>query len=613
MPVFSPPFSFEDPKKNCFKRQVFFSFSSGSKNIFSFQQNQSFSSQKTFVTPALSENGDGKETSQTNIWKKEQQKTTQNQTKENFVFFSDKKRQNFSQVSQQKSSIPPKQRNGAKNSSFTTSRFPETQKQQVVSITYEEIGLFPRSFNRVFDRFFKQLFFDVENFVIQEYRFYRYLFLTTVKCLFILLFVPLSVNFLAKNYFIRPITEYFWNTQNHEIFLNSYQQKKAFSEFKNFEEKIYFESFLFSDPSNSLSPQKELNYEKPKKGSSEPPSSHQSQAQHPKNSSRSNHPLPYAQSAFKEKNASASQTHFFPPQELSVQAIGGGGEKNAGVNQNLFFASEDPKQMDLAMSKVQTAPTWFFFRKADPFLFEEKKGSDAHLRAFTRKAHPKEKMRTPSEKKLAPIYTQNAFEEKKPQVQKRQTPDATLIAAAQKDKNQEQINFELEERNVDFSPLSGFVFTKQENFQNSLQKRLQTKIVEFAKHYNEESIEAVTNFFADILSFATLWVLLVRLEIQINITKSFLLEVFFGLDDSKKSLLILFLTDLLVGYHSPNIWELFFQTFFDHYGLPESQTTIFLLVATLPVLLDVLFKYLIFRHLNRASPATVATYHAMIE
>jgi hypothetical protein len=248
-----------------------------------------------------------------------------------------------------------------------------------------------------------------------------------------------------------------------------------------------------------------------------------------------------------------------------VHAIGSGEEKNAGVVRS--FASEDPKQMDLAMPKVQTAPTWFFAS-------------------------------APSQREW---------------VQKRQTPDATLIAAAQKDQNQEQINFESEERNVDFSPLSGFVFTKQENFQNSLQKRLQTKIVEFAKHYNEESIEAVTNFFADILSFATLWFLLVRLEIQINITKSFLLEVFFGLDDSKKSLLILFLTDLLVGYHSPNIWELFFQTFFDHYGLPESQTTIFLLVATLPVLLDVLFKYLIFRHLNRASPATVATYHAMIE
>jgi len=158
-------------------------------------------------------------------------------------------------------------------------------------------------------------------------------------------------------------------------------------------------------------------------------------------------------------------------------------------------------------------------------------------------------------------------------------------------------------RNRDFSTL----------FRSSVQKRLQTKIFELANHYNEESIEAVTNFFADVLSFGCLCFLLFRLEIQINITKSFLLEVFFGLDDSKKSLLILFVTDLLVGYHSPNIWELFFQTLFDHYGLPESQTTIFLLVATLPVLLDVLFKYLIFRHLNRASPATVATYHAMIE
>jgi hypothetical protein len=37
-----------------------------------------------------------------------------------------------------------------------------------------------------------------------------------------------------------------------------------------------------------------------------------------------------------------------------------------------------------------------------------------------------------------------------------------------------------------------------------------------------------------------------------------------------------------------------------------------MLVATLPVLLDVLFKYLIFRHLNRSSPA-LYLYHAMIE
>ena len=118
-------------------------------------------------------------------------------------------------------------------------------KGEVVSITYEEIGLFPRSFSRVLDRFLKQIFSDVENLVIQEYRFYRYLFLTTFKSLLILFFIPFFINFLAKNYIIRPLTEYFWNTKGTEIFLNSYQQKHAFAELKDFEEKLYFESLIY--------------------------------------------------------------------------------------------------------------------------------------------------------------------------------------------------------------------------------------------------------------------------------------------------------------------------------------------------------------------------------
>nr|YP_009629479.1 chloroplast envelope membrane protein [Coelastrella saipanensis]AVV61589.1 chloroplast envelope membrane protein [Coelastrella saipanensis] len=404
----------------------------------------------------------------------------------------------------------------SKNKTISTnqnSSFSETSKQQVVSITYEEIGLFPRSFNRVFDRFFKQLFFDVENLVIQEYRFYRYLFLTTVKCLFILIFVPLGINFLAKNYLIRPITEYYWNTHNHEIFLNSYQQKRAFSELKNFEEKIYFESLLFSE--NQF--QKNL--------------------------------ISMHQTTNKNDFFTAAATEVGEPVSLSVKA-----EKVSSIEHTLSQSNNKNLQ--------------------DVHFFQSSNDLD--------------------------------------------------VSRKNKNSNQLSSNLFLEKSNLNLKKENSFAFlqNQQKNefnndlyiaFTNSIQKRLQTKIFDLANHYNEESIEAITNFFADVLSFSSLCFLLVRLEIQINITKSFLLEVFFGLDDSKKSLFILFITDLLVGYHSPNIWELFFQTLFDHYGLPESQTTIFLLVATLPVLLDVLFKYLIFRHLNRASPATVATYHAMIE
>jgi CemA family len=337
-----------------------------------------------------------------------------------------------------------------KNSIFNRA---EPPKQEIVSITYEEIGFFPRSFSRVLDRFLKQVFSDVENLVIQEYRFYRYLFLTTVKCLFILFFVPFLVNFFAKTYLVRPLTEYFWNIQQTEIFLNSYQQKRAFAELKNFEEKLYFESLI--------TPVSKTSY--------------------PSNVQEKSNSLLYSS-----------------------------------------YPSEDTK------------------------------------------------LNTEKQKDINFLKTEN----------KNETLDKVR---------------------------------KENSKRDAFELRLQEKTIELAMRYNNQSIEAITNFFADLLSFITLCYLLFALEIQINITKSFLLEVFFGLDDSKKSLLILLITDLLVGYHSSNLWELFFEFLFNHYGLPESQTGIFLLVATLPVLLDVLFKYLIFRHLNRSSPATVATYHAMIE
>ena len=61
------------------------------------------------------------------------------------------------------------------------------------SFSYEEIGLLPRSFSRVLVRFLQQVFSSVENLVIEEYRFYRYLFLTTFK-----MFIDTFQNCLIK-------------------------------------------------------------------------------------------------------------------------------------------------------------------------------------------------------------------------------------------------------------------------------------------------------------------------------------------------------------------------------------------------------------------------------
>lgn len=432
-------------------------------------------------------------------------------------------------------------------------------KQEVVSITYEEIGLFPRSFSRVLDRFLKQVFSDVENLVIQEYRFYRYLFLTTFKSLLILFFVPFFVNFLAKNYIVRPLTEYFWNTKQSEIFLNVYQQKRAFAELKDFEEKLYFESLIYPKSPERTTPTGEaleqvylvphltkapaLEIAPLLKSSKETKLLALGLEPKPVSKVSSKNLVNLRRPGLQEFNSILVETTNVTLNDKTFVGLMGGTVNNELKNFNdnpSFLTNEGKKNLSSSSNEFSINP----LNKGN-FISVSDEKTESLINSYTLKS-------------------------------------------------------------------SLFVYQTREADKN-IQQRYQEKTIELAQRYNDQSIEAIANFFADLISLLTLFYLLYALEIQINITKSFLLEVFFGLDDSKKSLLILLVTDLLVGYHSSNLWELFFEFLFNHYGLPESQTGIFLLVATLPVLLDVLFKYLIFRHLNRSSPATVATYRAMIE
>lgn len=448
--------------------------------------------------------------------------------------------------------------------------------EEVVSVTYEEIGLFPRSFSRVTDRFLQQIFSDVENLIIHEYRFYRYLFFTTLKSILILFFVPILINLFAKNYFVRPLTEYLWNSKQTEIFLNNYQQKRAFLELKDFEEKLYFESLLSLDINDSF-----INPE--------------------------NEKLINLENNFKiHKSFNNKDFQIDNPGENQNQNPGN--FKNKLIDLNFFLTKKNNNfQINESFNFFKSTLVTYKNEKFDSlenfennYLNQNKEKLD--LKVLNSKNFIKKI-------KIIPIKVNHRI--------KKNLKNLIYLSSNQ---------FILREiyKNFSFKSFQKMNFKKDTfyikfNDKNSIEKKkspvlkLHEKTIELAIKYNNISIEAITNFFSDLISFLTLCYLLFALEIQVNITKSFLLEVFFGLDDSKKSLLILLVTDLLVGYHSSNIWELFFEFIFDHYGFAESQTGVFLLVATLPVLLDVLFKYLIFRHLNRSSPATVATYHAMIE
>lgn len=159
----------------------------------------------------------------------------------------------------------------------------------------------------------------------------------------------------------------------------------------------------------------------------------------------------------------------------------------------------------------------------------------------------------------------------------------------------------------------GAVAEVEKENKNVQDQALQNKIFSLAESSHFHALQSVTNVFADLSSILVLIFLLITLKPEITILKSFLVEVIYNLSDTTKSFLLILMTDLLVGFHSPRGWETMFSLILHHFGLPENQDFVFLFVATLPVILDTVFKYWIFRHLNKISPSTVATYHNMIE
>ena len=321
---------------------------------------------------------------------------------------------------------------------------------------FEPTGLVPRSIIRTVDRFRQQLLPESEILAVQEFRISRYQLLVSIKCLLTLVLVPLSVGLLVKICFLRPVTEYLWNTHQTEIFLNSYQQGRALQEMEDFSEKLFFESLLLKAKEGDFHPRRV------------------------------------------EDLSRFAQT---PP------PFQGGGE---------------PPPLDVVENRR------------------------AHL---------------------------------------------SSSLTGEKD-NGSTLSFSLEYR---------------------LQEAIQQKTLQLSLFYNNESVVAITNLCSDFITLGTLALLFFFMRPQIIILKSFLTESIYSLNDTTKSFLLILLTDLLVGFHSPRGWEISIELLLKHFGWPENQDFIFLFVATFPVFLDTVFKYWIFRYLNKISPSTVATYHNMIE
>jgi hypothetical protein len=371
---------------------------------------------------------------------------------------------------------------------------------------FEPTGLVPRSIVRTVDRFRQQLLPGTRDAAVQEFRVSRYQVLTSLKCLLSLLVVPFLVNHLAKTFIFAPTVEYFWNTWQGEIFINSYQEDRALHELYNFSERAYFDALL---------------------GNAPPPYLIQSGGQ-------------------------------------ASQGCTGAPRQEGPCGQLLATGSlQGPEAID------DTPPT-------------------------------------SSKRVVPPLQPRGA------NITTRDAPGTGGLSWMRRPSVEPA-------QGVGLPPLLGEALGEPDepmrllDVQQHLQNGTQGKALELATLYNRESMSAVVNVLGDMVTFVTVFSLSVGMRPQIIILRSFLTESIYSLSDTTKSFLLILVTDLLVGFHSPRGWEIGIEMLLRHLGLPEDQDFIFLFVAAFPVFLDTIFKYWIFRYLNKISPSTVATYHNMIE
>ncbi len=149
--------------------------------------------------------------------------------------------------------------------------------------------------------------------------------------------------------------------------------------------------------------------------------------------------------------------------------------------------------------------------------------------------------------------------------------------------------------------------------QEQIDERLRERAEEIQLESWRASNNAIKNVFADMASALVFALVLVTNRRDVAVLRSFIDELVYGLSDSAKAFIIILFTDIFVGFHSPHGWEVLLESVARHFGLAANRDFIFLFIATFPVILDTIFKYWIFRYLNRISPSAVATYRNMNE
>lgn len=115
--------------------------------------------------------------------------------------------------------------------------------KQVKMIT-NKTGILPRSLGRTIQKIKSDFNENSEKEAIQNFRRQRKTTKIAVKCILLLIIVPVLAQQLSKQFFLLPVVEQYREAHQGEIFINAEMKEEAFKELQSFEEEIKFNNLI---------------------------------------------------------------------------------------------------------------------------------------------------------------------------------------------------------------------------------------------------------------------------------------------------------------------------------------------------------------------------------
>ncbi len=152
---------------------------------------------------------------------------------------------------------------------------------------------------------------------------------------------------------------------------------------------------------------------------------------------------------------------------------------------------------------------------------------------------------------------------------------------------------------------------KPENDNSEREEELKDKIQELLLEGGYETRNGLVNILADLTAALVVVGLIYFRRRNCRIAVNFLNYSFSSLNVVKRVFIFILLTDMFVGFHSAEGWEVLLNKTFEHFGIVENPNFNRIFIATIPVIIDSTFKLLIFNYFTRTSPSSVAILEKM--